>query len=140
MSRSRNNLGVLSVVGMLAFLAVVGGLDTFIRRFSRPSAATFNPWAAIWLQALDSLLIAALLLLLFWFVLERMPRRGWVAVVYLLVGSFLAFSVVLYYVPVVGSWWPVWFTTIVTGANSHAILAGGFIAMMGLYMLVLPRR
>lgn len=139
MSRNRKYLGVLSVIGMIAVLGVAGGLDALLAYFGRPSAPAFNPWASLYSQALGSLLMAALLLLLFWFVLVRAPRNAWVAAVYLIVGSFLAFSTVLYYVPAIGSWWPVFFTSILS-ATSHMIVAGGFIAMMGLFMLVLPGR
>ncbi len=136
--RSRDYLGALSVIAMIVVLAIARGLDALIAYFGRPSAPTFNPWASLYSQALGSVLLAALLLLLFWFVLVRAPRSAWVAAVYLFVGLFLAFSTVLYYVPAIGSLWPVFFTTILS-ATSHIIVAGGFIAVMGVFMLILPR-
>ena len=141
MNRSRNHLGVISVVGLIAVLGITGGLDAFMAYLGRPNAQTFTlPYVILWTQALSSLLLAALLLLLFWFVLTRAPRNVWIAALYLLVGLFLGFFQVLYFIPAIGGWMPYLFYGLLLSATSHTILAGSFIAIIGLFMLILSRR
>ncbi len=137
---SRGYLGGLSVIGLIVVLAIAGGLDallTYLRHLG-PTLALFS--VVLWAQPLGSLLLAALLLLLFWFALTRAPRSLWIAALYLLVGLYLAFFLLLYQIPAIGSWLPPAFYGVLLSVNSYTSLAGSFIAVIGLFMLVLPRR
>ncbi len=137
---SRGYLGGLSVIGLIVVLAIAGGLDallTYLRHLG-PTLALFS--VVLWAQPLGSLLLAALLLLLFWFALTRAPRNVWIAALYLLVGLYLAFFLLLYQIPAIGSWLPPAFYGVLLSVNSYTSLAGSFIAVIGLFMLVLPRR
>ena len=142
MNASRNYLGLLSAVGLIVLLIIARWLDAIAAYVRRHMALLVNPPYDIilWTPALSSLLLAALLLLLFWFVLTRAPRNVWIAVLYLLVGLFLAFTRVLYFVPVVSSWVPAFLYAPLVSPASYASLTGSFIAITGLFMLILPRR
>ena len=141
MNRSRNYLGLLSAIGLIVLLVIARWLDAFAA-FARRHIALVNPPydVILWIPALSSLLLAALLLLLFWFVLTRAPRNVWIAALYLLVGLFLAFSRVLYFVPAVSGWVPPSFYAPLASPASYTSLTGSFIAIIGLFMLILPRR
>ncbi len=138
MNGTRRGTNAFAIGGMLAVLVIARGLDALRLYFGRPSAPTFNPYAMIWSQSLGPLLLAALLLWLFWFVVNRVRPSAWVAAVYLLVGLPLAFALVLYFPPF-GIAWP-YFLTAVLSTSSYTTLAGSFIAITGLFMLILPRR
>ena len=139
MDQSRRVLAALSVLGLIAVLAIAAGLDTLVSFIDRRYAGTFNPFAIIWLRALTALLLAAALLLLFWFVLTRAPRAPWIGVLYLLVGLYIGFAQVLYFAPQVSSWWPPFFNGVVVSRSSYTVSAGSFMAIMGLILLLLPR-
>ncbi len=138
MDRSRGSLAAISILGLIAVLVIAAGLDTLVTFIGRPGMGTLNPYAIVGLRAVTALLLAAALLLLSWFVLTRAPRRPWVAVLYLLVGLYLAFAQVLYYVPTLSHWWPPFFSGVVVSRSGYTITSGDFIAVMGLLMLVLP--
>ena len=142
MNRSRNYLGLLSVVGLIVLLVIARWLDTLTAYVRRHMALLVNPPydLILWTPALTSLLLAGLLLLLFWFVLTRAPRNVWIAALYLLVGLFLAFSRVLYFVPAISGWVPPSLSAALVSPASYAALTGSFIAIIGLFMLILPRR
>ncbi len=139
-NRNRKYIGLFSVVGLIVVLAIAWGLDallTYLRHLG-PTLALFT--VVLWAQPLGSLLLAALLLLLFWFMLTRAPRNVWIAALYLLVGLYLTFFLLLYYVPAIGSWLPPVFYGMLLSVNSYTSLAGSFIAVIGLFMLILPRQ
>ncbi len=140
-NRNRKYIGLFSIVGLIVVLAIAWGLDSFIA-YLAPRLPRLAPrsCAGPCTLALISLLLAALLLLLFWFVLISAPRNVWIAALYLLVGLFLAFFRVLYFVPAIGSWMPPSLYYPLLSATSSTVLAGSFIAIIGLFMLILPRR
>jgi hypothetical protein len=141
MDRSRNYLGLLSVVGLVVLLVIARGLDAFMLYVRQHMALIRNPPYdfVLWTPALSSLLLASLLLLLFWFVLTRAPRNVWIAALYLLVGVYLAFFRVLYFVPAISGWLPPVLYGLLPSATSYTMLAGSFIAIIGLFTLILPR-
>ncbi len=140
MNRSRNYLGSLSVIGLIVLLMITWGLDALMIYLRRIGPTLVLPTGILWARAMSSLLLAALLSLLFWFVLTRAPRSVWVAALYLLVGLFLGFFQVLYFVPAIGGWMPLSFYGPLLSAPSYTVLAGSFIAITGLFMLMLPSR
>jgi hypothetical protein len=141
MHEGRNSFGWLAAAGLIVVLVIARWLDNFAAYARQHVALVHPPYDLIlWTPAFSSLLLAALLLLLFWFALTRAPRNAWVAALYLLVGLFLAFSRALYYVPVISGWVPTALYAPVVSPVSYTALAGSFIAMIGLLMLILPRR
>jgi hypothetical protein len=141
MNRNNKNSGGFSVAGLFVVLGITWGLDALMAYLDQRNGETFAlPYVILWTKALSSILLAALLLLLFWFVLTRAPRNVWVAALYLLIGLFFGFFQVLYFIPAIGGWTPRFFYVLVQSVNSFTILAGSFIAIIGLFMLVLPRR
>lgn len=142
MNRSRNALGFLSALGLIGLLAIARGLDAFSLYARQHMALLVNPPydLILWTPALSSLLLAAVLLLLFWFMLTRAPRNVWIAAVYLLVGTFVAFARVLYFVPAISGWVPPSLYAPVVSPASYTALTGSFIALIGLFMLVAPPR
>ena len=141
MHRNRSYLGAFSVVALVAVLGVIWGVDAFMAFLRRPNAEPFfSPFIFIWVQSLINLLLAALLLLLFWFVLDRVPRNVWVAVIYLLTGLFIVFSQEIYFVPALAWLIPRFMLGSILSFPSYLLLAGGFVAIMGLFILILPGR
>ncbi len=141
MNRSQSTVGAISVIGMLVVLGIAGGLDVLLTHLGKVSAQSFSPLYVLpWAYSLSFLLMAALLLLLFWYVITQAPRNGWVAALYLVVGLFFAFYLQLYFWPPVGERMPVFLTTMALSISMLTIRAGSFIASMGLFMLILPRR
>jgi len=141
MNRNHKNLGLFSVVALFAVLGVSWGLDAFIAYLVQRNGETFTlPYVILWTKALSFLLLAVLLLLLFWFLLTVAPRNVWIATLYLLIGLFFGFFQVLYFIPAIGGGMPRFFYDLLLSVNSYTILAGSFLAVIGLFMLILPRR
>ncbi len=139
MERSRN-AGVVSVLGLIVVLGIAVGLDALMAYLARRNAQTFELYNVIlWSRAFSSLLLAALLLLLFWYVIARAPRSAGVAALYLVVGLFVAFFQLLYFVPAIGGSLPSAFSALLALGTSYTLLAGSLIAISGLFMLILPR-
>ena len=140
MGRSRNDLALLSVVGLIVVLVIARWIDAVAAYARRHMALLHPPYdAVLWTPGLSSLLLAALLLLLFWFVLTRAPRNAWVAALYIIVGLYIAFSRALYFVPALSGWVPASLSAQLVSPASYASLTGSFIAITGLFMLILPR-
>ncbi len=143
MNQRQNTLGALSILGLVVVLAIAVGLDTLASWLTRPGA--LPPISVMMLiyvgtHVLASLLLAAILLLLFWFVLTRTPRTPWIAVLFLLVGLYIASGQVLFPIPVLTAWWPWFFKEAIDSRTSYTALSGSFIAIMGLFMLIVRRR
>jgi hypothetical protein len=141
MSENPKYPAVLSAVGLIVVLVIARWLDAFTASVRRHVPLVNPPYDLIlWTPGLTSLLLAALLLLLFWFVLTQARRNVWIAALYLLVGLFLAFSRALYFVPEVSGWVPSTLYAALVSPESHTALTGSFVALTGLFMLILPRR
>ncbi len=143
MDRRPNVQAGVPVVGLLIVLAIAAGLDTLATSLTSPTR--FPPLSQMLLifigtHVLAYLLLAAALLLLFWYVLVRAPRNPWIAVLFLLVGLYIASAQALYYVPLLSSWWPRFFEGAINSRTSYTVLSGSFLAIMGLLMLILPRQ
>jgi len=132
---------MFSVVGLVAVLGIFRGLDAFMAFLRRPNAETFfSPFLSLWEQTLITLLLATLLLLLFWFVLDRAPRNVWVAAIYLFTGLFIVVSPEIYLTPALSWLIPQFMIASVVSIPSYMLLAGGLVAIMGLFILILPGR
>ncbi len=143
MNRRQDISAAYSILGLVVVVAIAVGLDTLATSLINPT--TFPPLAAMLLifigtHVLASLLWAAALLLLFWFVLTRAPRNPWIAVLFLLVGLYIASGQVLFPIPLLTGWWPWFFKEAIDSRTSYTALSGSFIAIMGLFMLIVRRR
>jgi hypothetical protein len=141
MNRNRKYLGVFSAVGLIAVLGITRGLDASMAFVRRPNAEPLlSPFLFLWGQTLITLLLATLLLLLFWFMLDRAPRNVWIAALYLLTGLFIVASPEIYFTPALSWLIPQFMIASVVSFRSYMLFAGGFVAIMGLFILILPSR
>ncbi len=141
MNRSRNYPAAVAVIGLIMVLGIAYGLDALMAFLVRRNSQTFTlSYVILWSRVFGSLVLAAALLFLFRFVLDRAPRAAWIAALYLIVGLFFALFPVLYYVPALGSWMPQSLIRVLFSLSSYTFLTGSFIAVTGLFMLILPRR
>jgi hypothetical protein len=133
MNAKHNSYGIFSIVGLILLLGLAMGFDALMA-FLQQNIETFGS-IIFWSYALTTALLAAASLFLFWFLLNRVPRNVWVALIFLLAGSFVVAYPALYMTPAL-PWLsvPLWLTS-----RSYVIYSGGLIAMMGLFALVLPR-
>jgi len=140
--QKRNVASIISVAGLIVTLGGARGLDAMIAALGHINAETFwLPLAILWAYSIANLVLAALSLLLFWLVFNRAPRSVWVAVVFVLVGLFIVTYPILFYAPGFCCWahpLDVLLTNLLP-FPSHTFTAGGIIAIIGLFALVLPR-
>jgi uncharacterized membrane protein YuzA (DUF378 family) len=124
------------MVGLLLVLAVAYGGETWIEAIKARNAITFQPFLLLWVTALVTLLVGAVMLWVFWAVVTRTPRPNWTGILYLIVGLFVVFSTILYYTQALH--WPAPFPpALIPGSLFY--FSGGLVGMAGLFMLVLPR-
>jgi len=126
---------IVSIVGFFVVLGIAWGSDTISRFYNlnnmEPHVLNF---IYLWFYPLITLLLAAILLILAWFVLIQAPRNVWISLVFLVTGLFLVFYLALYYIPALGV------PSIDVLLNTHTSFlnsSGGFIAIIGLLTLVL---
>jgi hypothetical protein len=133
---------VFSIIGLLIVLGVARGFDALMAYLAKRNAQTFTlPYVIMWSSVIIILFLAAILLLLFWFVVERTSRESWVAIIFLLIGLFFVVSPLLYFIPMFCCLPPQLESLLFPSASfiSYTVSAGGFIAIMGLFALILPR-
>lgn len=102
MNRQHDLYGVYSVIGLIIVLGISLGSDFLMTTLTRNSATLSSPFIIIWSSGFIALLLAAALLLSFWFVLNRAPKRIWVALIFLLSGLFIVGYPILYFTPAFG--------------------------------------
>ena len=126
---------IVSIVGFFVVLGIAWGSDTISRFYNlnnmEPHVLNF---IYLWFYPLITLLLAAILLILAWFVLIQAPRNVWISLFFLVTGLFLVFYLALYYIPALGV------PSIDVLLNTHTSFlnsSGGFIAIIGLLTLVL---
>jgi|GEM_PF-2170495 hypothetical protein len=102
MNRKHNHYIVYSVMGLIIVLGIALGSDFLMTSLIHPNTGTFSPITILWSYVLIALILAAASLLFFWFVLNRVPRNIWVALVFLLPGLFIVTYPILYFTPAFG--------------------------------------
>ncbi len=124
---------------MLLDLAIAFILDRWIAVLSEQHSATANfTFLLLWSYTISVLILAAVLLASFtWIVFRARPAR-WVAVIFIVIGLFFSAIPVLYFT------WPVVFIisplTALISLPGNLLIAGAFVAMTGIAVLVLPAR
>ena len=144
MNRRQNLYKVYSVIGLIIVLGITLGSDFLMTSLIHRNAVafgTFSPTFFLWSYVLLALLLAATSLLLFWFVLNRGPRNIWVALIFLLTGLFIVTYPILYLTPAFGGlfYHLPQLKDILSSPQSYTFFSGGFIAITGLFTLILPR-
>jgi hypothetical protein len=84
------------------------------------------------------LLVAGGLLSLFWVLLTISPRNIWIDLIYLLAGVFMVLAFSLYFLLPSHGWLPNFIPDILT-PNSYLFITGGFLGIMGLMLILLPK-
>ncbi len=131
---------ILPLVVMLADLAVAYDLDRWREVLRQENALTPNlTEMVLWSYTLSNLLLAAVLLATFAWVVFRPQRSPWVARIYILVGLLFSSFPILYFSPAAWLIAPLALGSILS-FSSYLITAGAFIAITGLAILVFPRR
>ncbi|MGB8214449.1 MAG: hypothetical protein WCE68_12905 [Anaerolineales bacterium] len=144
MNRKHNLNGIYSIIGLIIVLGIALGSDFLMTSMIHRNAGAFGTFpttSILWFYILLALLLAAALLLLFWSVLKWGPRNIWVAVIFLLTGLFIVTYPILYFIPAFGSWFDhlPQLNDILSSPRSYTFFSGGFIAITGLFTLILPR-
>ncbi len=137
----RHHESLISILGLVVVLAVARGMDAILESLRQRNEVTVDlAFTILWSQTLIAILLAAVLLLLAWFVLLRAPRNLWIAGLYLVVGALLAVAPQLYFTPALAAWIPALVFLSIALPGSYQFIAGGFIFVIGLLSLILPRR
>ncbi len=139
MEKGSRQSGWLAIGGLIAVLALVRGFDALDRLLVlRLGASMQMMYASLWLKTLQAMVSITILLLLFWFLLNRPRKDYWIATLYVLVGAFLMIFPQIFFSPA--------FDWLSNGSlrnwllspSSATQMTGGLLAVIGLFSLVLP--
>jgi hypothetical protein len=131
---------VVSFIVLIVVLGVAWGFDAWMEFLGRGNAQTFSlAWALFWSYPLIALLLAAMLLLLAWFVLSQAPRNVWISIVFLIVGLFIVLYPTLIFTPALCCWVP-YIGPLQISRTLYLFSSGGFVAIIGLFGLILPHK
>lgn len=131
---------VVSIIGLIVVLGVTWGFDAWMEFLSQRNGQTFSlGWAILWSYPLIALLLAAMLLLLAWFVLSQAPRNVWISLVFLVVGLFIVIYPALVFTPALCCWVP-YIGPLQLSRTLYLFSSGGFVAIIGLFGLILPNK
>jgi len=129
--------GIASICGLIVVLGLGWGCDRLMQFMRYVNTQTFSLNITIlWAFALVAVLLPAAWLLLAWFVLIRAPRNIWVSLIFLLCGSIIVASPVLYFTPGLGLWLS---TILQVDPTTYLFSSGGFVAVLGVLGLILRR-
>ncbi len=137
-----NYSGIFSIIGLILVFGIARGCDALVAYLAHRNTQTFSlTYVIMWAHVVINLVLAALLLYLFWFVFSRTPRKAWVSIIFLLIGLFFVASPILYFTPLFCCLSPQLESLLFppTLYASYTFLSGGFVAIMGLFALILPR-
>jgi hypothetical protein len=132
--------GLVSIIGLIAVLGIAWSFDAFMQFLNHRNAVSFSlSPVIIWSFALIALLLAVILLLLAWFVLIQAPRNVWVSLVFIVIGLFIVIYPALVFTPALCCWMP-YIGLLQLSLTRYLFSSAGFVAIIGLLNLVLPRR
>ena len=132
---------VLSVVGMLVVFAAAYGFERLMTHMKTQLGVTVSMALAKgihWVDAVAVLVLAALLLILGWYVITRLNRDKYVGVLFTVVGLALTILVAVE-LSLERPFRPYWMVEIFH-LESYAHFVAAFIAVIGIACLVAPRR
>jgi hypothetical protein len=143
MNKDNGWSGVTSIIGMLALLSLGRGSDAFIYNLMRSNSQTFGlPYGIMWSYIISDILFAALVIFLAWLVLSWLPREIWISIVFVFIGLFVVVSPILYFTPPFGNL-PAALRSLLfpaSGSVAFTYSSGGFVAAIGLFALILPKK
>jgi len=139
---------IISLLGMIATFAIAYGLDAWIASLRKLASQTFNPAPGMLVAIVSNFIMAAVLLLLSWFVIFQSEAARWIAYLFIIIGALVAiFPGTLFIRSPSFSWFrsfplTAWLRDVlfVAGLGSHLFLSAAFLAMIGLFALIHQRR
>jgi len=138
--RSASLSSTVSVLGLIVVLGVAWGFDAWMELLSHRNAQTFSlAWVIFWSYPLIAIFLAAILLLLAWFVLSQASKNVWISLVFLIVGLFIVIYPALVFTPALCCWMP-YIGPLQLSQTKYLFSAGGFVAIIGLFSLILPNK
>lgn len=132
---------MLSFLGLATTFAVAYGFQRLMNHLRMQLAVTASGSlgkSMFWVQSVALVVLAAMLLLLAWYVLSRASRDIWVGAGFVLVGLVLTFVVAIE-IPLER----VWFSNRVmnlAGYNSYGHYVAAFVLVIGIACLGAPKR
>jgi hypothetical protein len=131
---------VLSFVGLVATFAVAYGFERLVTHMREQVGVTASGALAkstLWVESIAIVILAAMLLLLAWYVVSRANRDIWVGAVFIIVGLVLTFSVAVEVS--LESFWLSDRVMRFAAYNSYGQYVAAFAAVIGIACLVAPR-
>ncbi len=132
---------ILSFVGLVATFAVAYGFERLVTHMRAEMGVTASAALAkstLWVESIAIVVLAAMLLLLAWYVISRANRDIWVGAVFVVVGLVLTFLVAIEWS--VGRIWLSDRVMNLTGYNSYGHYVAAFALVIGIACLVAPKR
>jgi len=132
---------LVSFAGLLATFAVAYGFERLVAHMRAELEVTLSGTLAKsipWVQSLAIVVLAAMLLLLAWYVVFRANRDMWVGAVFIVVGLVLTFNVAM--ATSLGSFWLFDRLPRFAAYNSYGHYVAAFAAVIGIACLVAPKR
>jgi len=132
---------ILSFVGLVVTFAVAYGFQRLVTYMREQVGVTVSGTLAkstFWVESIAILVLAAMILLLAWYVVSRVRRDTWVGVVFIVVGLVLTFALATEM-----SLERIWLSYRVTNLisyNSYGHYVAAFVAVIGIACLVATKR
>ena len=133
------------LVGLFLVLAIAKCCDIWIQSLKTENASTFSLTELIYLSyPITTGIVAGSILTLFWLLLNKFPRNKGIDITYFVVGVFIVSFFDVYYSSVLGRFnigLPQFLRIIpeILKPNTYLFLAGGFIGVMGLILLLIAK-
>ena len=132
---------ILSFVGLVVAFAVAYGFQRLVTHLRTQAGVTASGALAkstLWVESIAIVVLAAMLLVLAWYVVSRANRDIWVGVVFVVVGLVLTFDVAIEY-----SLERFWLSDRIMNLaayNPYGHYVAAFAAVIGIACLVVPKR
>lgn len=132
------------LVAMFFVLVIAFGCDIWIQSLRAANASSFSLTEVIFLSyPVTTGIVAGSVLILFWLLLTKFPRRKSIDIIYFFVSLFIVFAFNLYYSILArffnGLQQYLRIIPVILEPNTYLFLAGGFIGAMGLILLLIPK-
>jgi hypothetical protein len=132
------------LVGLFFVLVIAFGCDIWIQSLKTENASSFSLTEAIYLSyPITTCIVAGSVLTLFWLLLTKFPRNKGFDIINFVVGILIVSSFSLYYsiLARLNIRLPQFLRIIpvILKPNTYLFMAGGFIGVMGLILLLIPK-
>jgi hypothetical protein len=126
----------VSPIGMIVVLLVAYGLERGLEELRMITARNFDATPFLWVSSIANLLLAGLLLTLSWLINFRSERSWFIALMFLIVGTVIAFSLAIADLTHIALFIPI---LRYVSPDSRLVYAAAFIAVVGAFNLI-PRK